>query len=92
MHIAAKHGHLGAIRYPIDRGVDFPSDHGQTLTQASLSGLGINIVRYLLDSGDDIHMNIEACLVDSLANRHQEVVKLLLERGGRPEVVRQSLI
>ena len=87
MMIAAKYGHIDAVRFLLDRGADpnvASRGDGNALIIAAATG-ELEIARMLLDRGarvDDIVPGDETALINAADSGHGAMVRLLIDRGA----------
>jgi uncharacterized glyoxalase superfamily protein PhnB len=93
LHIAARRGHLDAVRLLLERGADPNArDEGDNaLPLHFAAGAGhLEIVRALLDAGSDVHgagdVHEGGVIGWAAGGGHLDVVQLLLARGARHHI------
>lgn len=84
---AAQYGHLEAVKYLLDQGVDINIHDGEALTWAAHNN-HLELVRYLISRGADVNNNSSRALLFATIEDHFQVVKTLTEAGSNiPESV-----
>jgi ankyrin repeat protein len=91
---AAKAGDLSLVKFALkfgksdfskERPFEFVYAKEKALREASRGGY-LEILKYLVDKGADIHTNYDAALRFASSKGHLEIVKYLIEKGLDPHV------
>jgi hypothetical protein len=74
------YGHMDIIRYVFERGIG--ADDRDVGLQCAAARGELDILKYFVDHGGDIHSRDDTALFVACENEHLEVVRYLLEQGA----------